>query len=148
MISKKNSVCHTIQDLKGNHLGYIRIVNGVTSVVWIDGLGVSMTFIGPASVMFGKIVVECDGKRVIAPKAIAPEMDNKRKTLDTYVSLISKIGIIVVEGIDHNSGYNDLPSRRYTVEQLTTGLGLNCPGEVRSSLMESYTGRKQSFAWL
>jgi hypothetical protein len=145
---KKSTVCHRIQDLKGNDLGYIRVRDGVTTVVWIDTVSVSMTFVGPASVIFGKIVVECDGKRVIAPKAIAPEMDSKKKTLDTYVDRISKVSLIIVEGISHNSGYNDLPARRYTVEQLTTGLGLNCPGEIRTKLMEGYTGRKQNFAWL
>lgn len=133
MFKKSSELCR-IQSLKGQDLGYIRVRNGVTTVVWLDKIKVvSMSFTGPASVVFGKLIVECDGRRVIAPKTIAQPVKSTKKELGTYIDTLFRIEQTFVDkSIDSNP--NPYAGMLYTIGELT--VGTDVPHQVKWQLEE------------
>lgn len=143
---KKSSELRKIEDLKGNHVGYIRCRNGVTTVIWLDGIQVvSMSFTGPASVMFGKLIIECDGRKVIAPKTIAQPMKSTKKELGTYIDALFRVERIKLD-LTALPVYSDYKAAVYFAGQMTIGVK-RLPNEVRHQL-EDRAEKKHGTAWL
>ena len=143
MLKKSSELCR-IQSLKGQDLGYIRVRNGVTTVVWLDAVRVvSMSFTGPASVDFGKLIVECDGKRVIAPKAIAKPVKTK-KELATYIDTLFRVERIALD-LPAFPAYSHYRAAVYFAAEMT--IGIKVPSEVRHQL-EDIAEKKYGTAWL
>lgn len=144
MLKKSSELCK-IQSLKGEDLGYIRVRNGVTTVVWLDAVRVvSMSFTGPASVVFGKIIVECDGRRVLAPKTIAPVLKETKKELGTYIDTLFRVEWIALD-LPAFPAYSHYRAAVYFAAEMT--IGIKVPSEVRHQL-EDIAEKKYGTAWL
>ena len=127
MINKKSTITHKIQTAKGVHIGYIRVHNGTCSVLWLNAGWkkndvISMSFVGPAAILFGTMVVEFDGTRVAAPVTIAPTMKEVKKELEIYTESIKNIRQIFMDvKLDPDSPLDEFTdSVRFTVEQYYT----------------------------
>lgn len=131
MLKKSSELCK-IQSLKGEDLGYIRVRNGVTTVVWLDSIRVvSMSFTGPASVVFGKIIVECDGKRIVAPKTIAQPLKETKKELCSYIDVLFRVEWTKVDIRNLPADFTWSPLR-HVFNEMT--IGTKVPQEVKWDL--------------
>lgn len=144
MLKKSSELCK-IQDLKGNDLGYIRVRNGVTTVVWLDSIRVvSMSFTGPASVIFGKLIVECDGKRVLAPKTIAQPLKPDKKTLGTYIDVLHRVEWVKID-LPFYPVYTDYMAMVHIIGEMT--IGTSVPHKVKWDLEEK-ADKRHGTSWL
>jgi hypothetical protein len=144
MFKKSSELCK-IQDLKGNQLGYIRCRNGITTVVWLDVVRVvSMSFTGPASVVFGKIIVECDGRRVIAPKTIAPVLKETKKELGTYIDTLYRVEWAKID-LSFYPVYTDYMAMVHIIGEMT--IGTKVPHQVKWNLEEK-ADKRHGTSWL
>lgn len=71
-----------ITSAKGSKLGYIHHSAEFTIVLWKSGE--SMTFVGPASVVFDKLIVDIDKSGVHCPKSLTKPA-NVRKEIVSYL---------------------------------------------------------------
>lgn len=144
MFKKSSELCR-IQSLKGQDLGYIRVRNGVTTVVWLDTVRVvSMSFTGPASVVFGKLIVECDGRRVLAPKTIAQPVKSTKKELGAYVDTLFRIEQTFVD-TPFLPVVNPYIGMTYTIGELTIDTAV--PHQVKWDL-EAGADKRHKIAYL
>lgn len=104
-----------------------------------------MSFTGPASVMFGKLIIECDGRKVIAPKTIAQPMKSTKKELGTYIDALFRVERIKLD-LTALPVYSDYKAAVYFAGQMTIGVK-RLPNEVRHQL-EDRAEKKHGTAWL
>ena len=74
-----------ITSAKGSKLGYVHHAAEFTIVLWKSGE--SMTFAGPASVVFDKLIVDVDKSGVHCPKSLTKPA-NVRKEIEKYAHSI------------------------------------------------------------
>lgn len=89
-----------ITSAKGSKLGYIHHSAEFTIVLWKTGE--SITFVGPASVILGKVIVDVDNEGIHCPKSLTKPA-NVRKEIVSYLENVACI--TTTSGEAFHAGY-------------------------------------------